>query len=64
MQRSKVPHPDGQQRWDSAYQILLTEIQPSLSPVLIYVISPPEVIDESGILRAGIHSATSPGANH
>ena len=57
--------PDGQQRWDRAYQYLLTWTAAGLGPPVPPVAWPRlrEVEHDRGDLRAGLDAAASTGAD-
>jgi hypothetical protein len=59
IRREVAAQPDGQRRWDRAYQLLLTWTTPQ--PIVATAPAGQEGDHECGGLRAGVESETGPG---
>ena len=65
IRRQLLAIPDGQQRWDRAYQALLRWTEPATAvPVTMSERAREEVQHACSGVRAGVHAAAGPSTDH
>ena len=64
VRRQATPYPDGQQRWDRAYQLLLQWARASGSPALPPESDQKEEADARRVVRAGLDHRPDSGTDH